>query len=98
MAAPPSGGRGSVIRGSLRGETTAGSIGLGAVDVACDEVADVFGDVGDDGVAEGAQSVHPVGKPINHSTHWGFSSPRAVGSARSTAACRSPRSLGRGRP
>jgi hypothetical protein len=37
--------------------------------------ADQFGDLGDDGVAEGGKSVHAAGKPINHSTHAGFGNP-----------------------
>ncbi|MDM4721346.1 hypothetical protein QTQ03_17685 [Micromonospora sp. WMMA1363] len=35
-----------------------------------DQAADDFGDVGDDGVAEGSDAgrLQPVGKPISHST------------------------------
>ena len=35
----------------------------------------MLGDLGDDGVAEGSNSVHPSGNPISHSTHVGFSAP-----------------------
>jgi hypothetical protein len=38
-------------------------------------VADPFGYLGDDGVAEASQSVHPVGNPMSHSTHVGFNCP-----------------------
>ena len=31
--------------------------------------------MGDDGVSEGSQSVHPRGNPCSHSTHVGFSCP-----------------------
>src|SRR5262245_6901854 len=34
-----------------------------------------LGDLGDDGVAEGSQSVHPSGNPMSHSTHVGFNAP-----------------------
>ena len=35
----------------------------------------MFGDLGDYGVAESSQSVHPRGNPMSHSTHVGFSVP-----------------------
>jgi hypothetical protein len=35
----------------------------------------VFGYLGNYGVAEAAQSVHPSGNPISHSTHVGFNAP-----------------------
>ena len=35
----------------------------------------MFGDLGDYGVAESSQSVHPRGNPMSHSTHVGFSCP-----------------------
>jgi hypothetical protein len=37
--------------------------------------ADHLADLGHYGVPEGSDSVHPSGKPINHSTHLGFSCP-----------------------
>ncbi len=37
--------------------------------------ADHFGDLGHDGVSEASQSVHPMGNPMSHSTHIGFSRP-----------------------
>jgi hypothetical protein len=37
--------------------------------------ANHFGDLGHDGVSEASQSVHPMGNPISHSTHCGFSLP-----------------------
>jgi hypothetical protein len=40
-----------------------------------DESADEFGGVGENGVAEGATSVHPSGNPISHSIHVGFDGP-----------------------
>jgi len=40
-----------------------------------DPSADQLGDLWDDGVAEAAQSVHPSGNPISHSTHVGFNGP-----------------------
>jgi hypothetical protein len=40
-----------------------------------DQPPDVFGDLGDDGVSEGPQSVHPSGNPMSHSTHVGFNGP-----------------------
>lgn len=40
--------------------------------------SDYLDDLGDDGVAEGAQSVHPGGNPMSHSTHVGFSGPPTV--------------------
>jgi hypothetical protein len=40
-----------------------------------DEPADMFGDLGDYGVSEDSESVHPVGNPISHSTHIGFNIP-----------------------
>ncbi len=46
-------------------------------------VADPFGYLGDDGVSEAAQSVHPVGNPMSHSTHTGFNCP--LSPARPTA-------------
>jgi hypothetical protein len=33
---------------------------------------DEIGDLWDDGIAEGAQTLHSVGNPISHSTHVGF--------------------------
>jgi hypothetical protein len=39
-------------------------------------MADVLGDLGDYGVSEGSKSVQPVGNPMSHSTHVGFSGPR----------------------
>jgi hypothetical protein len=41
----------------------------------CDRSQDLEGDLRDDGVPEGPQSVHPVGYPISHSTHAGFKEP-----------------------
>jgi hypothetical protein len=40
-----------------------------------DETPDVFGYLGDDGVSESVQSVHPRGNPMSHSTHVGFNEP-----------------------
>ena len=40
-----------------------------------DLAPDVRRDLGDDGVAKGAQAVHPMGNPISHSTQRGFSCP-----------------------
>src|SRR5215831_10516346 len=40
-----------------------------------DLTAHIFGDLGDYGVAEASQSVHPVGNPMSHSTHVGFRLP-----------------------
>jgi hypothetical protein len=40
-----------------------------------DAAADVLGYLGDDGVSEAAQSVHPSGNPMSHSTHVGFNAP-----------------------
>lgn len=37
----------------------------------------MLGDLGNDGVAESSQSVHPSGNPMSHSTHVGFNCPRA---------------------
>lgn len=39
-------------------------------------MADQFDDLRDDGVSEGSKAVHPIGNPISHSTHVGFSPPR----------------------
>src|SRR5262245_33611166 len=47
-----------------------------------------FGELRDDGVAERAQSVHPAGNPINHSTHVGFNKPPLT--CRNCGACGLP--------
>jgi hypothetical protein len=39
--------------------------------------SDPLGDLGHDGVPETSQSVYPIGNPISHSTHVGFSEPLA---------------------
>jgi hypothetical protein len=43
-----------------------------------DPPPDPLGDLWDEGVAEGGTAVHPIGNPINHSTHSGFSRPPGV--------------------
>jgi hypothetical protein len=40
-----------------------------------DAAADQLGDLGDNGVTEGGNSVHPIGKPISHSTNSGLDGP-----------------------
>lgn len=40
-----------------------------------DSSADEFCDLGDDGVSETSDAVHPIGNPMSHSTHIGFSRP-----------------------
>src|SRR4051812_45314160 len=40
-----------------------------------DAAPDPLGDLRDEGIAEGAQSVHPSGNPISHSAHGGFTPP-----------------------
>ena len=43
-----------------------------------DRPADQFDNLRDDCVSEGSQSVHPIGNPISHSTHVGFSFPPII--------------------
>jgi hypothetical protein len=43
-----------------------------------DGAAYELGDLRDDGVAEGSQTVHPSGNPMSHSTHVGFSEPPSI--------------------
>jgi len=43
-----------------------------------EQTSDVLGHLGDYGVSEGPQSVHPLGNPMSHSTHVGFSCPLAA--------------------
>jgi len=38
----------------------------------------MLGHLWDYGVSKGSKSVHPVGNPISHSTHVGFSCPLTV--------------------
>ena len=33
---------------------------------------DPLDDLGDDGISKGSKAVHPMGKPMKHSTHLGF--------------------------
>src|SRR5690606_26967149 len=40
-----------------------------------DSSSDEFRDLGDDSVSETSDSVHPIGNPMSHSTHVGFSCP-----------------------
>jgi len=40
--------------------------------------SDFLGDVRDDGVAQGSQSVYPMGYPISHSTNCGFREPHTM--------------------
>ena len=42
----------------------------------------MLGDLGDYGVAEGSDSVHPAGKPISHSIHSGFVGPPTISVSR----------------
>lgn len=50
-----------------------------SVQVACfrfnHSLDELIGDLGDDCVSEAFKSVHPIGYPISHSTHVGFSFP-----------------------
>ena len=46
-----------------------------SIGVCHDHASDQFGDLGDYGVSESFKSVHPLGNPISHSTHIGFSRP-----------------------
>src|ERR1700683_5039871 len=52
-----------------------------------DQLADVLRDLGDDGVSQAAESVHPCGRPISHSTHCGFSFPDSVSGWSSAITC-----------
>jgi len=41
-----------------------------------DQPSDMLGDLGNDGISEGAETlVQPGGKPMNHSAHIGFGVP-----------------------
>jgi hypothetical protein len=51
-----------------------------------DEPSNVFGNLRDDGVAEGSKSVHPLGNPMSHSTHVGFSCPPMASGSRAATA------------
>ena len=52
-----------------------------------DRAADQLGDLGDYGVSEGSEAVHPIGNPISHSTHVGFSCPLCSDTTMDSMAC-----------